>query len=1282
MSFTISGRICESESKLGVPGLIVRAYDKKRRYDNLLKTTKTDKEGRFKMIYQEIQTADMLKSPPEIFFRILAPPFRFLLDTAQTLQWGKRSEEQIEIEIPRQQLGSVSPSRPDGRVEAAVNLSRADLNIEKAGDFDVPRLADWENNGPIGSPSLPRKTHYIVLPLGAKVLKLEVQPGKPIRLPEKVNPFAVQTPETNDLSEYTGQFFSKKEAPMPVNSGYFKRTDLYPEKLVFQGSISNKESVQIMSIIVHPIQFDPVNSNFIFYPDLRYAVCYELQESKPMKAPSPALSAGPVFKQNRLERLQRLMDQDYIFMAKDLGIPNFRIEKTRGECLIITDEHMWPGTLSHAPTEQDAQPLANGTGIIEQFERLAKWKTSRGMRTRVVTVMDIVKRKYGDFTDKGGARDVQEVIRNFVKWAYDEWEIDYLLIGGSDRIVPMRRLLSHIVLDGKYPAWDFSDYGNIDTKKYDVSTTNPPPRGRVLVGNNARLCHDSRYWTPNSESLLFNSHGKKIPFKKDKNAIYRYVWYFATKDYLPLKDLDGNPSLTPEKYQIEKDYPETPKGSEACNLIVSGPESIIDDDFYWAIEPDRLIPSDLYYACMVSEPNASRKHDFDKEDNGLYGQHRWDDIRQKDVTIDSLDANNPDIWVGRAPVESTTDAQSFIDKVLTYERLVTPEKDGNRAVDPNYLKKVIMGADLWNEVENKEFQDRITSLSPFSPQNGEFVTLPGGSSILVHLQSRLVDYLKTNPTKGPYVVVRLNNKERAYGKDVQVIRGGDVIGPCWDFVKKGKDNQFVYSKDPTEFVKITGNFPASPQRIIWFDVLALVDGKYTLVGRKATPESEEILSVINSEFEGFNRIERYYGDYIGVQASPLAEPLTVDNIRAALNRGSHFVSLKGHGHPDGCCMVWWRGESPGARDDFNNKGNYFIAAADSCSTAQPDFGTRSLGEEIVLHPEGGAVAYIGCVRMGVGGGHYQIKQFWKNLKKYGRVGPAAGNQDFEFSCMYSIYVQILYGDPEMLVWTKVPETYQVVHPDYLDISKDSQNLEISVSCKDRALSLQSVTIMGGWTTSQNDPRILQSKTTDSQGKATFSLDKLPEDIKEITLTVVPSMIGSNWPNYVPYSAKIPVVKFQRGWKRCTKCQGLFFGSNNGKCPNDNKTHTEASGENYSLIYEPYSDQAQKIPSHQPHWRWCKKCQSLFYFPKNMEEKAGKPPIVVFDHGKCSEGGMHSREGSSIYHLKILPSTLTQSQWRWCNKCEALHRVTGSTTGSCYDGRNHRAAGSVYFVPQD
>jgi len=172
-----------------------------------------------------------------------------------------------------------------------------------------------------------------------------------------------------------------------------------------------------------------------------------------------------------------------------------------------------------------------------------------------------------------------------------------------------------------------------------------------------------------------------------------------------------------------------------------------------------------------------------------------------------------------------------------------------------------MGADLWDEVENKEFQDRITSLSPFSPQNGEFVTLPGGSSILVHLQSRLVDYLKTNPTKGPYVVVRLNNKERAYGKDVQVIRGGDVIGPCWDFVKKGKDNQFFYSKDPTEFVKITGNFPASPQRIIWFDVLALVDGKYTLVGRKATPESEEILSVINSEFEGFNRIERYYGDY-------------------------------------------------------------------------------------------------------------------------------------------------------------------------------------------------------------------------------------------------------------------------------------------------------------------------------------------------------------------------------------------------------------------------------------
>jgi len=884
-------------------------------------------------------------------------------------------------------------------------------------------------------------------------------------------------------------------------------------------------------------------------------------------------------------------------MAKDIGTPLYAIEKTRGECLIITDEHKWSGTLSHIPTENDALPLNNGAGIVEQFERLAKWKTSRGMRTRVVTVMDIVKGTYGDFTQKGFARDLQEVIRNFVKWAYDEWNIDYLLVGGSDRIVPLRRLLGYVVLDGMHPAWDFSDYGNMDTIEFPAAMdkSHPPPKGRALVENAARLCHYSKHHTPNSETKLCNSHGKVISFKKDKDETSPSYWYFATKGYHVLYNSDGSLSKEPQIYTTEKKYHGFPIGSKACNLIVEGPESDIDDDFYWVWDMYREIPSDLYYACMDSDqyipcspgiPKDSlasnlivdgpksdiddnsylkqgtmlitsdhheplpplRRHDFDRNDNRIYGQHRWDDDvgeYGKDVTIDSFDPNNPDIWVGRAPVDSAEDAQSFVNKVLTYERLMTPEPDG-KAIDPSYLKKVIIGADTNN----------------------------------------------------------------------------------WD---------------------------------------------------GAASDSERILDVIKGKFGDFNDIERYYGNDGGVDDASQVQTLTVENIRGAMDRGSHFVSLMGHGLPDGCCMVWWRGGT-GSRPDFDNKDNYFIATADSCSTAQPDFVTRSLGEYIVLHPDGGAVAYIGCVRMGVGN-LAQVKQFWMNLKKYGRTGPAAGDQNWEGSSMYNIYTQILYGDPEMPVWTEVPETYQVVHPDYLDISKDSHNLEVTVSCNDRSLSRQNVTIMEGWTTSQHDPRILQSKTTDDQGKATFSLYKLPEDMKEITLTVVPSIIGSNWPNYVPYSVKIPVVRLQRGWKRCTKCQGLFFGSKSGICPKDNNPHTETRGENYSLIYEPSSDQAQKIPSHQPNWRWCKKCKSLFYFPKNKEQ--GDQNKENYDYGICSgQGEKHSREGSSMYHVKILSGTQTQTQWRWCDKCQVLHRVTGSTTGSCYGGENHHAAGSMYSVLRD
>ena len=80
-------------------------------------------------------------------------------------------------------------------------------------------------------------------------------------------------------------------------------------------------------------------------------------------------------------------------------------------------------------------------------------------------------------------------------------------------------------------------------------------------------------------------------------------------------------------------------------------------------------------------------------------------------------------------------------------------------------------------------------------------------------------------------------------------------------------------------------------------------------------------------------------------------------MRAALNGGCHFLTLSGHGGPAGCCDIY-----VSLDPDFSNAGNYFIAFAQSCSTASPDEGDDSLGERSVTDSNGGAIGYVGYSR--------------------------------------------------------------------------------------------------------------------------------------------------------------------------------------------------------------------------------------------------------------------------------------------------------------------------------
>lgn len=133
---------------------------------------------------------------------------------------------------------------------------------------------------------------------------------------------------------------------------------------------------------------------------------------------------------------------------------------------------------------------------------------------------------------------------------------------------------------------------------------------------------------------------------------------------------------------------------------------------------------------------------------------------------------------------------------------------------------------------------------------------------------------------------------------------------------------------------------------------------------------------------------------------------------------------------------------------------------------------------------------------------------------------------------------------------------------------------------------------------------------------------------------------------------------QPGWRWCRRCSTLSFagGGVTGPCPAGG-LHDHTDSGNYGL---------NEDGPGQNGWRWCRRCQGLFFSENGVA-------------GSCAAGGGHDATGSGRYtlHTQWHPAPgHNQDHWRWCGKCQGLFFAGG---GGCVDGESHVLAGSEYAL---
>jgi len=280
-------------------------------------------------------------------------------------------------------------------------------NLVGAGDYTRVTLRGCGRSRRVGEPALPFRTARVLLPTGAKVTGVDVRPlqevrtlgvGRPVEFGRVAIPLGVDA----------GRVAAARAADRPKPEVYGSDA-AYPKKRAELLSVQRMCGYDIALIRLFPAQYTPKAGRLLFCPRLELSV-----EVAPQAAPVAA--ARPRAADTR--RVAPLVDNPE---ALDDVAP------AGGET--STDGAAPAGGAVPAEGPYDYLLVTSST-LVTTFQPLVNQKIAAGLAVKVETIENIAANPVGV--------DTQDKLRTYIKNARDNWQIQYVLLGGDVSVIPAR----------------------------------------------------------------------------------------------------------------------------------------------------------------------------------------------------------------------------------------------------------------------------------------------------------------------------------------------------------------------------------------------------------------------------------------------------------------------------------------------------------------------------------------------------------------------------------------------------------------------------------------------------------------------------------------------------------------------------------------------------------------------------------------------------------------------------------------------------------------------------
>ncbi|MFO7915180.1 MAG: C25 family cysteine peptidase [Candidatus Krumholzibacteriales bacterium] len=277
--------------------------------------------------------------------------------------------------------------------------------------FDKPELRNGTGTGTYihipgcqrtaapGKPALPVFQARFILPPGESVTGIRIEAGPDYNLAGRhyITPAPMQSPVSGSIPSLNFR-----------DETVYSMTSPYPSERARPVTEQSICGIRIAFVNIYPCRLIPASGQ------VRYTRQVEVildtgPSGVPVVHPQPAVERAAAWASRISSNPERAAD--YIEYGEDAEELLYQA---------YPDQSRYPFIIITSPALEDF------------FKPLAWIRTDSGLRARIVNT--------GWIQSNFGGADLQERIRSFIKYAYFNWQAEYVLLGGDDDIIPHRGL--------------------------------------------------------------------------------------------------------------------------------------------------------------------------------------------------------------------------------------------------------------------------------------------------------------------------------------------------------------------------------------------------------------------------------------------------------------------------------------------------------------------------------------------------------------------------------------------------------------------------------------------------------------------------------------------------------------------------------------------------------------------------------------------------------------------------------------------------------------------------